>query len=56
MTTIHCPHHWIIEAAAGPVSKGKCRLCREEREFCNSIETSGGWTNRGQKTHDRREG
>jgi len=30
MTTIHCRHHWIIETAAGAVSKGKCRICGEK--------------------------
>ncbi len=38
MATIRCAHHWIIEAADGPVSKGKCQLCGEEREFANSAE------------------
>jgi len=36
MTTTRCAHHWIIETATGPVSKGMCRLCGEEREFSNS--------------------
>ncbi len=44
MTSTHCPHHWIIETANGPTSQGKCRLCREVREFSNSVETWGGWT------------
>ncbi len=44
MTTTPCPHHWVIETANGPISKGKCRLCGEEREFNNSVETWGGWT------------
>jgi len=52
MTT--CPHHWIIERAAGPASKGKCRMCGAEREFDNSVETWGGWTPRGQ-TRDKKE-
>ncbi len=33
-----CAHHWIIATSEGPVSKGRCRLCGEEREFSNSIE------------------
>ena len=37
MTTTQCAHHWLIETAAGPVSKGVCRLCGEEREFANSV-------------------
>ena len=44
MTSNQCPHHWIIETANGPISKGKCKLCRVEREFNNSVETWGGWT------------
>ncbi len=31
-----CPHHWIIETANGPSSKGVCRLCHEERQFENA--------------------
>lgn len=34
MTT--CVHRWLIEPAGnGPVSKGKCRLCKEVRSFSN---------------------
>ena len=33
-----CPHHWIIETANGPSSKGVCQICGEDREFKNSIE------------------
>ncbi len=54
MTTTHCPHHWIIETPEGPVSMGRCRLCGEEREFNNSVETWGGWTPQGQ-TRDKKE-
>ena len=32
-----CLHHWIIEAATGPVSKGKCKLCGNTQEFSNRI-------------------
>ena len=49
MTSNHCPHHWIIETANGPISKGKCKLCRVEREFNNSVATWGGWTTRSGK-------
>lgn len=31
-----CPHHWIIESAAGPTSKGVCQHCGESREFENA--------------------
>jgi hypothetical protein len=30
-----CRHHWIIETPNGPVSKGVCKLCGEERDFEN---------------------
>ena len=33
-----CVHCWVIEAASGPTSMGKCRFCRETREFVNFIE------------------
>ena len=36
MPTTQCAHHWIIETADGPVSKGECQLCGEEREFSKS--------------------
>ncbi len=38
MTNTQCAHHWVIETATGPVSKGKCQLCGEEREFSNSVQ------------------
>ncbi len=45
MTTAQCAHHWIIETPNGPISKGKCQLCGEEREFNNSIDFQGAaWT------------
>ena len=52
---VTCAHHWIIETPDGPVSKGRCKLCSKVREFSNSVETSGGWTNRGQVTRDKSE-
>ena len=33
-----CHHHWLIDAAAGPTSKGVCRLCGAERQFSNYLE------------------
>jgi hypothetical protein len=38
-----CVHYWIIDIPAGPVSRGKCRLCGESREFRNYLETASGW-------------
>lgn len=31
-----CTHHWIIEAANGPISMGYCKNCLETKEFRNS--------------------
>ena len=31
-----CAHWWRIEVPRGPTSRGKCKLCGEEREFFNS--------------------
>jgi len=35
-----CVHHWVIDPPAGPVSKGTCRSCGEERDFPNFNEGS----------------
>lgn len=35
-----CRHHWLIQAADGPVSVGICRICGETREFQNYVETA----------------
>jgi hypothetical protein len=35
-----CQHHWVIEPANGPVSRGVCKLCQEVRDFGNSIDKS----------------
>ena len=32
-----CCHHWIIEVALGPLSKGVCKACGEERLFRNQL-------------------
>jgi hypothetical protein len=32
-----CPHHWVIDMAQGPVSKGKCEVCGTSREFHNFL-------------------
>ncbi len=36
-----CQHHWLIEPAGGPTSRGCCRLCGEERFFRNSLDSTG---------------
>jgi len=33
-----CAHHWVIDGAGGPTSKGMCRLCGAERDFKNYLE------------------
>ena len=33
-------HHWKIEPAAGPISRGKCKGCKEVRDFENSVRGS----------------
>ncbi len=36
-TIVQCRHHWIIEAAEGPLSQVVCQNCREVKDFQNSI-------------------
>ena len=48
-------HHWVIEEAQGPVSKGVCRHCGDAREFQNSVfEDSGDWKDRALHLSQRR--
>lgn len=30
-------HHWLIDRADGPTSRGRCKYCRTRREFSNSF-------------------
>jgi len=30
-----CQHHWVIDAADGPTSNGRCRLCGTSKSFFN---------------------
>ena len=32
-----CGHFWVIEAANGPTSLGKCKYCGEKKEFYNGF-------------------
>ena len=32
-----CTHHWIIDTAAGPTSRGVCERCGIEQAFANSL-------------------
>lgn len=31
-----CLHHWLIDKPNGPLSRGRCKKCREERYFVNT--------------------
>jgi hypothetical protein len=33
-----CKHHWVIDAANGPTSRGRCKRCGDERDFFNNPE------------------
>lgn len=33
----NCIHHWLLEPAVGPESRGRCKLCGEEKTFLNSV-------------------
>ena len=37
-TDSQCRHHWLLEPAGGPTSKGVCRICGAQREFKNRLE------------------
>ena len=32
-----CVHKWIIEIAQGPMSKGECIYCGEQKSFMNYL-------------------
>ena len=32
-----CKHHWLIEPANGPFSRGRCKLCGAEKLFDNIL-------------------
>jgi hypothetical protein len=38
-TVPSCAHYWIIEPADGPVSRGMCQICSEERDFKNFVDS-----------------
>ena len=33
---ITCPHHWLIDPPNGEFSTGKCKMCKETKQFRNS--------------------
>ncbi|MCH8939499.1 MAG: hypothetical protein IIC27_00035 [Chloroflexi bacterium] len=43
ISTITCSHHWVIDTPAGPLSKGRCKLCGLDREFRNSPDNAFYW-------------
>ncbi len=43
ISTITCAHHWVIDTPAGPLSKGRCKLCGLDREFRNSPDNAFYW-------------
>ena len=57
-----CRHHWMIETAAGPTSKGVCQFCGAQKEFKNylpdclkiSKEEYEGWLRRQRHDEKRR--
>ena len=36
----NCVHHWSIQLATGPLSKGECLNCGEQKQFQNYVESS----------------
>lgn len=36
--SVGCRHHWMIESANSPISRGVCKYCGEKRGFYNSWE------------------
>ena len=43
ISTMTCAHHWVIDTPAGPLSKGRCKLCGQDREFRNSPDNAFYW-------------
>ena len=41
MTTMStCSHYWVIKPADGPESLGKCKYCKEKRQFQNWVDAT----------------
>ena len=46
-----CTHHWIIAPANGPLSKGRCRKCKAEQMFANTVQdTAAYWADKGKRS------
>lgn len=53
-TNVLCAHHWIIEEAAGPTSMGRCKYCRQTKEFFNSAPSTDRLKDYGQLAYAQR--
>jgi hypothetical protein len=38
-------HRWVIEEPNGPISRGRCKICRQERDFKNWLSETDFITN-----------
>jgi hypothetical protein len=47
-----CIHHWEIEPADGPTSKGVCGVCGMTRRFQNYTGEPETWKTKSQKLED----
>jgi len=48
-STVTCTHYWILPSPNGKITVGKCRNCKEIKEFNNThphFEDKGSWTSR----------
>ena len=46
-----CNHHWVIDMAQGPVSKGRCELCGTNKDFHNFL--SDCMANRNEESYEQ---
>ena len=47
-----CVHHWEIEPANGPTSKGVCSVCGGTRKFYNYTREPDTWKPRSKEPED----
>ena len=36
-TEPECVHYWVIKPAQGPLSEGRCKICKLTKDFENSV-------------------
>ncbi len=48
-----CIHHWRIEPATGPTSKGRCTKCHRVRVFDNYLDLDAAGRLKGEATGDQ---